>query len=302
MYVINELGSRQMDLRTLGALFSDNNEDNKANDQSGSHDFPVTEVNINTLIPNNYQPRKYFNEPKLNELRDSIVKQGIIQPLIVRPLQDNTNKYEIIAGERRWRASMLANLQTIPVNIIDVDNRTSACFSIIENIQRENLNPIEEAMGFERLINEFHLSHDEVAKQVGKPRSTISNSIRLLSLCEFVKEMIAKGDLSAGHGKLLVTFSHSKQELLAKRVIYRGWSVRKLEEYLAAIPKKEANNKIIPLFSKKELQFFSEELTNAIGGKTKVELNRTGKGRVVIDIESKEIIENMLGALRDKKI
>ncbi len=277
----------------LDAMFYGLPEDDK------SKAAKVTSIYINNIEPSPLQTRSDFSETDLKELSESIKEHGVIQPILVRELKNG--KYELIAGERRVRASKLINLKKIPAIIRNIDNENASAHTVIENIQRANLNPIEEAKAYMCLIDNFCLSHEDVSKKVGKPRSTISNSLRLLDLHESVQQSIIRGVLSSGHGKLLATLDIEKQNLLADKAISNHWSVRKLEEYLAVIPKKEANNKIIPLFSKKELQFFSEALTNAIGGKTKVELNRTGKGRVVIDIESKEIIENMLGALRDKK-
>lgn len=185
-------------------------------------------IAIEFLQPGRYQPRKYFEETALQELADSIASQGLIEPLVVRELAKHS--YEIIAGERRWRAAMIAGLTELPCLIGDYTDEQAAAVTLIENIQRENLNLIEEANGYRRLLDDFHFQQDEIASLVGKSRSHIANILRLLSLCELVQEQVKTGQLSMGHAKMLVGLSPMQQRTLAQQIVEHEWSVRYLEK------------------------------------------------------------------------
>ncbi|MDP3561953.1 MAG: ParB/RepB/Spo0J family partition protein [Legionellaceae bacterium] len=185
-------------------------------------------LNISQLQRGKYQPRKMFDEQSLKELADSIQSQGLIEPLIVRELA--TNRYEIIAGERRWRAAMLAELTEIPCLIGEYNDEQTAAITLIENIQRADLNLIEEATGYQRLINEFRFSQDQIATLVGKSRSHIANILRLLTLCDEIQTLICNQQLSLGHARMLVGLDPKQQSQLGQLVVTEHWSVRQLEQ------------------------------------------------------------------------
>ena len=192
-----------------------------------SKKIETNKVPITDIIRNKFQPRKNFDKENLQELTDSIKEQGVIQPIVVRPDKDSKDKYEIIAGERRWMASQNAGLHEVPVVVLDVDDVKSLEFAIVENVQRQDLNPIEEARGYQRLINEFNYNQDKLSKFIGKSRSYIANSLRLLSLKEDVLTLVEKGSLSAGHARSLIGLQNSS--LIAKKIIEKKLSVRQAE-------------------------------------------------------------------------
>ena len=187
----------------------------------------TNKIPIKDLSRNKFQPRKNFNKESLEELTNSIREQGVIQPIIVRPDKTNDGKYEIIAGERRWLASQNAGLHEIPVVILDVDDNKSLEFAIIENVQRQDLNPIEEAKSYQRLINDFNYNQEKLSKFIGKSRSYIANSLRLLGLPEEVLAMLVSGSLSAGHARTLIGLNNASE--IGKKIIKRKLSVRQSE-------------------------------------------------------------------------
>jgi len=184
-------------------------------------------ISIKDLSRNKFQPRKHFSKESLEELTNSIKEQGVIQPIVVRPDKKNDGKYEIIAGERRWLASQNAGLHEVPVVILDVDDIKSLEFAIVENVQRQDLNPIEEAKGYQRLIDDFNYNQDKLSKFIGKSRSYIANSLRLLGLPEDVLNMVIAGNLSAGHARTLVGLNNSSE--IAKKIFQKKLSVRQSE-------------------------------------------------------------------------
>lgn len=215
----------------LGVLFGEDSFDEA---ESELITLPITKVE-----PRREQPREYFDEVALQELADSIAQFGLIQPIVVRKL--DSGYYQIIAGERRWRASRLAGLSEIPVRVIEADDRRTAELALVENLQREDLNPIEEAKGYKTLIDVYGMTQDEAAKSVGRSRPAITNSLRLLSLSEGVLELVEKGSLSAGHARALVPIADDKKQLdAANEVISRSLSVRKTEELAARMQKPSA--------------------------------------------------------------
>lgn len=215
----------------LGVLFGEDSFDEA---ESELITLPITKVE-----PRREQPREYFDEAALQELADSIAQFGLIQPIVVRKL--DSGYYQIIAGERRWRASRLAGLSEIPVRVIEADDRRTAELALVENLQREDLNPIEEAKGYKTLIDVYGMTQDEAAKSVGRSRPAITNSLRLLSLSEGVLELVEKGSLSAGHARALVPIADEKKQLdAANEVISRSLSVRKTEELAARMQKPAA--------------------------------------------------------------
>ena len=192
-----------------------------------SKKIETNKVSINDLTRNQFQPRKNFNKEALEELANSIKEQGVIQPIIVRPSKSLEGKYEIIAGERRWLASQNAGLHEVPVVVLDVNDIKSLEFSIIENVQRQDLDPIEEARGYQKLIDDFNYNHEKLSKFIGKSRSYIANSLRLLSLQDEILLMVEQGNLSAGHARALIGLKNSVA--LAKKIIQKKLSVRQAE-------------------------------------------------------------------------
>ena len=188
----------------------------------------LQQLPIELLQRGQYQPRKQFDQEALTELAESIKSSGLIQPIVVRPIDENN--YEIVAGERRWRAAQKAGLDTVPCLINQYSDEQTAAVTTIENVNRVDLNPIEEANAYQRLINDFDYLHDEIAAVVGKSRAKITNLLRLLTLDERVQKMLIEGELSEGHGKVLAGCSKQKQYMLAEQCTQRGWSVRKLDE------------------------------------------------------------------------
>ena len=202
--------------RGLSSLLGDN-----------SKKIETNKVAIKDLIRNKFQPRKHINKESLEELTNSIKEQGVIQPIIVRPDKTSERKYEIIAGERRWLASQNAGLHEVPVVILNVDDVKSLEFAIVENVQRQDLNPIEEAKGYQRLVDDFNYNQEKLSQFIGKSRSYIANSLRLLSLPDEVLAMVEQGNLSAGHARSLISLSNSVE--IAKKIIQKKLSVRQSE-------------------------------------------------------------------------
>lgn len=253
-------------------------------------------VNISLVEPNRNQPRKEFDKEALSELADSIKQYGILQPIMV---QKNGDMYEIIAGERRWRAAKEAGLKEVPVIVRDYDKQKIMEISIIENIQRENLNPIEEAMAYQCLMEEYGLKHDELADKVSKNRSTITNSMRLLRLSENIQQMIIDGKISTGHAKVLLSVENKEeQEKIAAELISKSLSVRELEKlvkkYIKPRKKKENKDTIdYSLFYKE----YEDKLKDILGTKVQINTKDKNKGRIEIDYYSAAELERIVELL-----
>ena len=248
-------------------------------------------MKINDVEPNRDQPRKHFEEDALLELADSIKQFGILQPLIV---QKRNDYYEIVAGERRWRAAKQAGIKEIPVIIKEYTDQEIVEISLIENIQRENLNPIEEAMAYKRLLEEFDLKQDEVAERVSKSRTAVTNSMRLLKLSERVQQMIVDDMISTGHARALLALDDEEQQyILANKIFDEKLSVRETEKLVKALknPKKEVK------VQKQEHMFvydnLEEHLKNIIGTKVSVNPKANGKGKIEIEYYSEEELERI---------
>ena len=254
----------------LGALFG--------NDDFNEEESELLYLPISKVEPRLEQPRNYFDEEALQELSESILQYGLIQPITVRKL--DSGYYQIIAGERRWRASRLAGLTEVPVRVIEADDRRTAELALVENLQREDLNPIEEAKGYKTLIDVYGLTQEETAKSVGRSRPAITNSMRLLNLSEPVMEMVEKGSLSAGHARALIPINDEAQQLAAaQEVIEKGYSVRRTEQLAAKLtraPREEKEEK-----SGISVDYAAEvanRLSLSLGRKVKlVEGKKTGK-------------------------
>ena len=228
----------------------------------------TNKVSINDLVRNKFQPRKNFNKENLEELTNSIREQGVIQPIVVRPDRSGSSKYEIIAGERRWLASQNAGLHEVPVVILDVDDVKSLEFAIVENVQRQDLNTIEEARGYQRLIDEFSYNQDKLSKFIGKSRSYIANALRLLSLPQEVMLLVEQGNLTAGHARSLVGLHNSID--VAKKIIKKKLSVRQSESLV-----KQYRNKKFKLIQKKDPDIL--ELQKVLEEKTGLNISITNK-------------------------
>ena len=244
-------------------------------------------VSINDLIRNKFQPRKNFNKQNLDELTNSIKERGIIQPIVVRPAQSLTGKYEIIAGERRWLASQNAGLHQVPVVVLNIDDERSLEFSIVENVQRQDLNPIEEAQGYKRLIDEFNYDQEKIAKFIGKSRSYITNSLRLLTLPDEVLIFVQQGLLSSGHARSLVGLLNAK--VLAKQIISNKLSVRQSEKLV----KQFRESKNLKLVHKKDINILELEraLVEKTGLKVIINNNKNNFGKIYFEYKSLDQLE-----------
>ena len=258
-----------------------------------------TLIGINEIEPNKSQPRKVFDEDTLQELADSIKQYGIIQPLVV---QKKGELYEIIAGERRWRAARMAGLKKIPVIIREYTEQEIAEISLIENIQREDLNAIEEAMAYQRLIREFKLKQDELAERVSKSRTAITNSMRLLKLDERVQQMLIDDMISSGHGRTLLAVEDGEQQyILATKIMDEKLSVRETEKlvkkFLSA--KEETEKQVVPVNPTENLIYrdLEEKLKNKIGTKVSVNRKNNGKGKIEIEYYSQDELERIIDML-----
>jgi ParB family chromosome partitioning protein len=254
----------------------------------------LASIEIDQISPNRFQPRKDFDDAKIGELAASIREKGIIQPLVVRETDDG---YELIAGERRLRAARLAGLSSVPAVIRDVPDAEALELALIENIQRENLNPIEEAHAFRQLIEEFSLTQEEMAKKVGRDRTTIANSLRLLSLPRDVREDLAEGTLTPGHARALLSLVEERAILIAReKFIAQGMSVREAESYVKKIKEGQGPQKERPEIDPAILDV-QEELTRALGTKVKIIDKGTG-GSIVIDYYSEQELDRIVDLLR----
>jgi ParB family chromosome partitioning protein len=250
----------------------------------------VQQLDVSRLVPNRHQPRQHFDDQSLKELAESIRKQGLVQPVLVR--RHAQGGYELIAGERRWRAAQLAGLNTIPAIIRDVADAEMLQLALIENLQRQDLNPLEAARGYQRLTKQFALTQDEVAATVGKERSTVANYLRLLSLPDAVKTALAEGALTFGHAKAILTLSQpAAQHQLAQRIVDEGLSVRQAESAARTLSGRRRR-----LLRPTEFADLEERLRQRMG--TRVSLRgRTTKGRIVLHYFSREELERLLELL-----
>lgn len=277
--------------RGLGALLGD---DVMKTESSGSLSLPISQVETCSS-----QPRKRFDDESLQELADSISQHGIIQPLTVRKL--SSGYYQIIAGERRWRAARLAGLQEVPVIVIEADDRKAAELAMIENLQREDLNPMEEAAGFQSLIESYHMTQEEAAQRVGKSRSAVTNALRLLGLTSSVRKLVEEGKLSAGHARALVPLSPSLQESAASAIVSGGLSVRQTEALVKRLSaeKKEAQAK-----DPDEVDYLAEaqnELKARLCRGVKIVPGRK-KGRIELEYYGVDDLNDLLDALAVIKV
>jgi len=255
----------------------------------------LSELPLDKIQRGEYQPRVHFDEEALQELANSIAEQGVVQPIVVRK---SGSVYELIAGERRWRAAQLAGLHTIPAVIRDLDRRSAAAIALIENIQREDLNPLEEANALQRLINDFELTHMQVAEAVGRSRVAVSNLLRLLELAEPVKELVNKSLLSMGHARALLALPQSDQPEVARVVVHRGLSVRETEalvkKTLQPKPRASASTQADP-----DIQRLEQTISESLCAQVRIRTSAKGGGQLVIHFHNNDELEGILEHIKD---
>lgn len=264
--------------------------------QSSLHDLRVDKIEIDFLVPGAYQPRHQFDDLAMQELADSIRVQGIVQPIVVKPLEDD--RYEIIAGERRWRAARMAGLEKVPVVVRQADNQTTLAMALIENMQRQDLNPIETAYGLKRLMQEFELTQQAVADAVGRSRTAVTNLLRLLKLPEKVQELLHHGKLSMGHTRAIITLPEDMQMSMAKKAVDKGWSVREMEQAVQKLlvpGKKPARREAVTL--SEPLQNYQRSLEQKAGTAVNIAQSQKGNGRIEIRFKNEKELEALLRRL-----
>ncbi|HEY8608685.1 MAG TPA: ParB/RepB/Spo0J family partition protein [Noviherbaspirillum sp.] len=246
-----------------------------------------------------YQPRTRMDEGALNELAASIKAQGLMQPILVRPVE-TAGKYEIIAGERRFRAAQIAGLSEVPVLVKDVDDQAAAAMALIENIQREDLNPLEEAQGIHRLISDFNFTHEQAAGAVGRSRSAVSNLLRLLNLAKPVQTMLMAGDIDMGHARALLAVDSATQIALANQVVARRMSVREAEKLVVRTTAEQANaGKPRQAREKsRDIARLEEELSDALAMQVAIKLGAKNKGQLIIDFANLDALDELIAKLR----
>ncbi|MDD5390064.1 MAG: ParB/RepB/Spo0J family partition protein [Gallionellaceae bacterium] len=248
---------------------------------------------VESLVPGKYQPRTRMDGEALAELADSIKSQGLMQPILARAIAGG--RYEIIAGERRWRASQLAGLSAVSVLVRDVPDEAALKMALIENIQRENLNPLEEAQGIHRLIQEFSMTHQTAAEAVGRSRVTVTNLLRLLNLAKPVQSLLMNGDLDMGHARALLALTHAKQLDSAHEVVKRGLSVREAERLVARVLKPVEKKAASP---DRDVARLEEELSEKLGASVHISANRKGSGHLNIAFSSLDQLDDLLRRIR----
>lgn len=276
--------------RGLDALLSGNK------DQSGDE---LRELRVELLQPGKYQPRSRMDSESLNELAASIKAQGIMQPILAREIANGS--YEIIAGERRWRAAQLAGLTQVPVLLRKVQDNVALAMALIENIQREDLNPLEEAIGIQRLIDEFQMTHQAAADAVGRSRSAATNLLRLLKLPQAVQDMLMDGAIDMGHARALLSLNNAQQVLLANKIILEGLSVREAEKLVQQqseqIVVKSEPGKKESKENRDTLQL-QEEISAHLGARVEIKVNSKGGGKLVIEYSNNDHLETLINGLR----
>lgn len=288
------VGKRKTLGRGLDALLSPSSKDSREAADSGE----LAHLSIDLLQRGKYQPRHDMRPESLQDLADSIKAQGVVQPIVVRPLKSvpgQPKRYEIIAGERRWRAAQLAGLQEMPAVIRDVPDEAAVAMALIENIQRENLNPLEEAQALTRLINEFEMTHQQAADAVGRSRAAVSNLLRLLELADDVKAMVEDRRLEMGHARALLGLPSARQQVEAARTVAsKGLSVRETEALVRRLLKPQPETPPTPAVDP-DVRALEGELGDKLGAKVKIQASGGGKGKLVIAYNSLDELEGILG-------
>ena len=278
--------------RGLDALLSNTDEDTPKNEGS------LQTLSISDLKPGKYQPRSIMQEEALHALSQSILKQGVMQPIIVRPI--GNNQYEIIAGERRWRAAKLANLNEVPVIIKNIPDESALAMALIENIQREDLNPLEEAIGIKRLIDEFNMTHEEAADAVGKSRVTVSNLLRLLTLTKPVQDRLLSGKIDMGHARALIGLEGSQQIMLCEEVIQKKLSVREVEALVKNLQNSYKTDKPTssPKKTNADVRQLEESLAETLGASVTIDAKKNGSGVLKVHYRNLEQLDEILKKIK----
>jgi ParB family chromosome partitioning protein len=279
--------------RGLDSLLGDDEATSTTNDA-------LMTLKVSELQPGKYQPRSYMDEEALQTLAASIKTQGIMQPILVRPLA--VGGYEIIAGERRWRASQIAGLTEVPVVVRNIPDEAALAMALIENIQRENLNPLEEAQGIKRLIDEFDMTHEKAAEAVGRSRAAVSNLLRLLTLCAPVQEMLIQGKLDMGHARSLIGLSGAHQVILAERIVHDQLSVREAEKIVkvfdaAEQQEAEKSEAVKNTRVDQDVQRLQESLSEQLGTSVAIQSGKNGKGTLKISYSNLDQLDEIIAKL-----
>ncbi|MBK6376996.1 ParB/RepB/Spo0J family partition protein [Dokdonella sp.] len=280
--------------RGLDALLG-GNDDADATGFAGSGEGELRLLAVASITAGKYQPRRHFDEDLLQELANSIKVQGVIEPIIVRGIAGG--RFELIAGERRWRASQLAGMSEIPALVRDIDDRAAIAIALIENIQREDLSPLEEAHSLARLIAEFKLTHQQAADAVGRSRAAVSNLLRLLELPEAIRQMLDEGTLEMGHARALLPLAEARAIALARKAIDNDWSVRELE---AAVRNASDLPQGKPPKARRDadIEALENELAEKLGARVAINHGRGGRGKLVISYHSLDELDGILGRIR----
>ena len=266
---------------------------NDANSITSPQDDTLKTLAIDLIERGQFQPRQEFNQDALNNLADSIKTQGLIQPILVRPKTDS-NTYEIVAGERRWRAAQIAGMHDIPVIIKDVSNNEAMCLALIENIQRQDLNPLEEALALDRLINEFEMTHEMLSKAVGRSRPTVSNILRLLELDPGVKKMVQNQKLDMGHARALLSLTSVEQFEVASKVVKQGLSVRATENIVKERLRGKKDNSLKNKPKDSNITTLENDLSQKLAAKVLISHQSSGRGKLQINYNSLDELEGIL--------
>ncbi len=274
------------------AVPSDRSTDARDNGAGG-----VRTLGVEQLQRGKYQPRSDMHTESLDELADSIRAQGVVQPIVVRPI--DTGGYEIVAGERRWRAAQLAGLQEVPVVVREMDDRSAIAVALIENIQRENLNPLEEALALQRLIDEFEMTHQQAAEAVGRSRAAVSNLLRLLDLNEVTAGLVQRGELEMGHARALLALSGTRQAEAARQVVDQRLSVRATESLVKKLLSTAgASHPAAPVRRDPDLVSLEQDLSDRVGAPVQVQHGQKGRGKLVINYNSLDELDGILEHIR----
>jgi ParB family chromosome partitioning protein len=288
--------------RGLDALLGSHNAakqlaaENPLSESSDSKDGQLKHVPVEFIQRGKYQPRRDMNQEALEELANSIRAQGVMQPIVVRPV--GPDKYEIIAGERRWRASQLAGLDTVPVVIRDVPDEAAIAMALIENIQREDLNPMEEAIALSRLQQEFELTHQQIADAVGKSRATVTNLLRLMSLRDDVQRLLEHGDLEMGHARAMLSLAPELQASTAQTVVSKGLSVRQTESLVRKLLEDKPEKPSSALSADADIKRLEESLAEKLGANVQIQHTAKGKGKLVLNYNSLDELDGILSHIR----
>lgn len=265
-------------------------------DKNLSSNDGLRHISVELIQRGTYQPRVHFEPEALQELAESIKAQGVVQPIVVRPL--SAGRFELIAGERRWRASQLAGLQEIPAVIKDLNDQAAAAVSLIENIQRENLNPLEESRALQRLIDEFDMTHQQVAEAVSRSRASVTNLLRLRDLNEDVKLLVDEKKIDMGHARALLALTGNEQSLLAGKAVDHGWSVREIEKQIKRLLNPVARETGASAKTDPDIRRLQEQVSERLGAQVDLQHKSTGKGKLIVSYSSLDELDGILAKIQ----